>query len=46
MQKIKRTDVKKSGGIKSFFKAMLITFIFILLFVIGFFVASYVSEIF
>lgn len=45
MQKIKRTDVKKRGGFKAFFKAMLITFAFIVLFAIGFFAASYFARI-
>ena len=44
MQKIKRTDVRKKVGKKSFLKIILIIMIFILLFVIGFFAAAYITK--
>ncbi|MEE1026376.1 MAG: hypothetical protein U0L55_05170 [Acutalibacteraceae bacterium] len=46
MEKIKRTDVKKQSSVKMFFKAMLITFICLLLFGVGFFAASYIAKAF
>jgi len=45
VQKIKRTDVRKKGGRRSFFKVVLIALFFILLFVVGFFAAAYITKI-
>lgn len=45
MQKIKRTDVRKKGGKKSFLKTIIIILAFILLFGVGFFAAAYITKI-
>jgi len=45
MQKIKRTEVKRTGGIRAFLKSMIITMVFILLFAVGFFAAFYIKKI-
>ena len=45
MQKIKRTDVRKKSGKRSVFKIILISLVFVLLFVIGFFAAAYITKI-
>lgn len=45
MQKIKRTETRRSSGWGVFFKAMLITFLCFLLIALGYFAASYFSQI-
>lgn len=42
--KIKRTDVRRNRGIKYILKAIVIVLLLILLFLIGFYVASFFSE--
>ena len=44
MQKIKRTDVKRKGGRKTFLKVIILTLVFVLLFVVGFIAASYITK--
>ena len=44
--KIKRTDVRRKGGVKSFFKVVFVAVLLIFLFLIGFFAASYFTEVF
>ncbi len=46
MQKIKRTDVRRRGAGKSLFKTIIITLFLILLFLVGFLAAAFLTKLF